>query len=342
MSARENKSRNGRRARTQTRNETDAQTTTPPLVENAAPEKEQSIMSQLLDQQSVRFAAPFVGAAGGALAATIAVERFGMRREVATIGGAVLAIAAAQGQTGLARSLLDGAAMAGVCLGVAEILRAAHPAWIFGNQPTSIPQRQAAPPPANAVTREEFENALQGIHAAHSAELAKREEAHVAQMRDAQTTMHDLLDRLRNADAEIARLRTVEIANDRRRRRQGPIAATRTADDDEVAPLALADVGEPTPDATTTESEEVNSTDAAQATEASEPTEADVDADALAHMREVYALLDDNERRRLSTIVATAPKDVLAREQENLLAMSPADAVAYLRSSVFPAARLVV
>src|SRR5215468_1283529 len=132
MRARANQSRNGRRAGTQTRSETSAETPTwiAPLVENPAREKEQSIMSQVLEHQILKFAAPFVGAAGGALAATIAVERFAMRREVATLGGAALAIAAAQGQTGLARSLLDGAAMAGVCLGVAEILRATHPAWI--------------------------------------------------------------------------------------------------------------------------------------------------------------------------------------------------------------------
>jgi hypothetical protein len=130
------KSRNsGRRrqpnapTRSETANGTTAVTTS---VEETPPEKENSIMAQLIEHESVKIAAPFLGAASGALAATIAVERFGVRREVATFGGAVLAFAASQGQSGIVRSILDGAAMAGVCLGVVELLRANRPVCAFG------------------------------------------------------------------------------------------------------------------------------------------------------------------------------------------------------------------
>jgi hypothetical protein len=198
--------------------------------------------------------------------------------------------------------------------------------------PAPTPQRQADPP-LDAVTRADLEKALQGIHAGHTAELAKRDEAHLAQMRDAQATMHDLLERLRNADAEIARLRRMEMARDRR---DGAMQATAHAA--ETPALPFADVHE-TETEIVAPSPDVEPSNDNGATE--DATDTEVDADALAHMREVYALLDDDERSRLSTIVATAPKDVLAHEQETLLSMSPTDGVAYLRASVFPTASLV-
>jgi hypothetical protein len=233
------------------------------------------------------------------------------------------------------RSILDGAAMAGVCLGVVELLRANRPVWAFGNQPVTAPApHRQADPPVDAVTRADLEKALQAIHATHTAELAKRDDAHLAQMRDAQATMHDLLERLRNADGEIARLRRMEIARDRR-----DAAMQTTVHAAETPASAFADLHDVATETVEPSQEVEPSNDNAAAEE--EATDADVDADALAHMREVYALLDDDERSRLSTIVATAPKDVLAGEQETLLSMSPTDGVAYLRASVFPTASLV-
>jgi hypothetical protein len=116
--------------------------------------KEQSIMSQLLETEIVKTAAPFVGAAGGALVATIAIERFGMRREVATFGGAVLAIAAAQSQPGVIRSVLEGAAIAGfvsassswsVIYGRAGPSRRLHPS-------SSTARHRRRPMPSHAPT----------------------------------------------------------------------------------------------------------------------------------------------------------------------------------------------
>lgn len=48
----------------------------------------------------------------------------------------------------------------------------------------------------------------------------------------------------------------------------------------------------------------------------------------------IYPLLDEDERRRWSTMVATMPKEELARIQRQLSRYTPLEGVAYLRSTV--------
>jgi hypothetical protein len=55
-------------------------------------------------------------------------------------------------------------------------------------------------------------------------------------------------------------------------------------------------------------------------------------------MVEIYPLLDENERRRWSTMVATMPTDELARIQPELMRGAPADGAPFLRSSVLSSA----
>ena len=243
--------------------------------------------------------APMIGAAGGALAVTVAVERFGVKREVAAFAGAIVALVASRRASGAARVGLEAAAAAGVCLGIAEIVRKLRPHVIYGNQPSHREApRQAAPPP-DAITRADFDKALQSVQTSTEAQLAEREQAHLA-------TVHDLLDRLRRAEAENKRLRA---AKSERPSRDAAV----------LVPVA--------------HEEMVAANDVSAAADVSET---DVDPAMVEHMQAIYASLDGDERRRWSTMVATMPKDDFAQIRAELLQRTPTEAVAYLRSRVFP------
>lgn len=257
-----------------------------------------SVMELIGEHQLVQLLAPIVGAAGGVVAATVAVERFGVKREVATLGGATAAVMAAQQANGVLKAVLEGAAAAGIALALADMLQLARPKLIFGDRPAPEPQRQTAPP--DAITRGDLEKALQRLQSEHE-----------AQRRELEATVHQLLDRLRTANAEIERLRG---GGDRRDASAGE---PNVLDEGELVSSRLAD-GVPT-----------------------EITEAELDPASLDHLRSIYSQLDDSERRQLSSMIATLPKDALERAQQQLFAMSPDEAVAYLRAAVFSTARPV-
>ena len=243
--------------------------------------------------------APVIGAAGGALAVTVAVERFGVKREVAAFGGAIVAFVASRRASGAARAGFEAAAAAGVCLGIAEIVRKLRPHVIYGSQP-SHPEtpRQAAPPP-DAITRADFDKALQSVQTSNEARVAEREEAHLA-------TVHDLLDRLRSAEAENERLRTASSEH------LSPDAAG-------LVPIA--------------HEEMVAANDVGTATDVSET---DDDPARVEHMQAISASLDEDERRRWSKLAATMPEDDLTQIKAELRRRTPVEAVAFLRSRVFP------
>lgn len=113
----------------------------------------ESMLAQLAENEVVKKATPFIGAAGGALAVTVATERYGVKREVATFGGAALALAASQSVTGLPRDLLQAAATAGVCLVVVEVLQTLRPAWLYRQPAKHEPELRQATPPPDAITR---------------------------------------------------------------------------------------------------------------------------------------------------------------------------------------------
>jgi hypothetical protein len=220
--------------------------------------------------------APILGAAGGTIVVTIAVEKFGIRRPVAAFGTAAVSLIAARSAKGAARAGLEAAAIASICIGVTEVLaRIRKP-----NQQRVAPAAQqfkpAAPPapPRDAVTSSEFRNALATIEAKHQADVTRREEANRA-------TIHTLLAQLRGAqEAKKPRLHVVDVSS------------------------------EPPPDARAV----------------------------VARMAAIYPLLDENERRRWSSMVATMPTQELTRIQRELMRRTPDEGAAFLRSTVLATA----
>ena len=144
--------------------------------------------------------APILGAAGGTVVVTIAVEKFKLKRPVAAFGTAAVSLIAARNANGAARAAFEAAAIAGICIGVTEMLARLRQPKV---QPQQVPPtRQAAPPP-DAVTPKEFRDALANVQAKHEADIARREEAHRA-------TLHSLLKELR--DTQQYRRPVVDIS----------------------------------------------------------------------------------------------------------------------------------
>jgi hypothetical protein len=122
------------------------------------------------------FVAPILGAAGGTLVVTIAVEKFKIKRPVAAFGTAALSLIAARSAKGAARAGLEAAAIASICIGVAEVLaRLKKPNQQSAASPVQ-PSKSSVQPqvPPDAVTSSELRNALATIKAKHEADVAER------------------------------------------------------------------------------------------------------------------------------------------------------------------------
>lgn len=215
-----------------------------------------------------RIVAPILGAAGGTIAVTIAVEKLKLKRPVAAFGTAAVSLIAARKSTGAARAAFEAAAIAAVSIGVTELV-----ARLRKPKAAPAPAVRQAAPPLDAVTPTEFRHALATIQAKHEADVAQREEAHRA-------TIHSLLAQLRGAQpATKQRVRVVDVSS------EAPDTAT-----------------------------------------------------VAQRMAEIYPLLHDDERRRWSAMVANMPMEELARIQRELIRRTPAEGVAFLRSSVLSTA----
>jgi hypothetical protein len=147
--------------------------------------------------------APILGAAGGTVVVTIAVEKFKLKRPVAAFGTAAVSLIAAHNTNGAARAAFEAAAIAGMCIGVTEMLARLRQPKVQPQQ--APPPRQAAPPP-DAVTPKEFRETLASVQAKHEADAARREEEHRA-------TLHGLLKQLRDAQQAKRRMPVVDVSS---------------------------------------------------------------------------------------------------------------------------------
>lgn len=160
--------------------------------------------------------------------------------------------------------------------------------------------------------------------------------------------VRDLVTQLRDAQVEVQRLREAEAAYLHERE----VAAAEAV----IARNAAAyDVGSFGAD----ESETVETDDSANASidasmdAADEPATAapveetalppvttpdgvTIPPDVVDHFAAIYALLDGDERQRLSSVVARLPKSDLASAEVRLMQMEPQAAVDYLRTTLFP------
>jgi hypothetical protein len=164
--------------------------------------KSNSVMSEFLENELVQTLAPVAGAAGATIAITVATERFGLDRDLVTLGGAAFAFFAASNTNGLTRDVLIGAATAGAALGVAEILKTLRPKWAFGEQPEPAPE----PAKPEGITRADLDKAIDEVRTKYEAQIAEREKAHEAQMRELQSMVRTLALQLRHANETIEQL----------------------------------------------------------------------------------------------------------------------------------------
>jgi len=251
---------------------------------------------------------------------------------------------------------------AGASMTVVELLRAHRPHAIFGEQPPAA-HRQAAPPP-EAITREDLLAAIAEMQAKNAAANAERDKAQTDLIQQMKSLMDSLVTQLRTAKREIESLRAMNVEHRRARNANvSQLAEARARAAQLEHELAMRDVEmDDADDSTEIEtSDEVEASDDAEAaTESDEnpiadPVNANVDSAAevplrdaeaknnespetLAHFQAISALLNDDDRRQLSALIATMPKDVVERAQARMTAMSPAEAVVYLRTVVFPSA----
>jgi hypothetical protein len=307
-----------------------------------------SIIGQLADHPTTLLVAPLVGAVGGAVAATAAIERLGVRREVATVGGAMIAFMAARNTSGVAKAVLGGVAIGGLSVGVVELLRTHRPEAIFGKQAApAVEHRQAAPLP-DAITRTDLVAAIADVQARNAAASVARDKAQLEVMEQMKTMIEDLVGKLRSAQSEAESLRAAAKAYDEERNATlgalGEATARAAQFEATIDSYAIA--------ADDAQAAHVGSVEdsVSESGEAAPPVVAnaggagaiaDMTPDTVAHFQAISALLDDEDRTKLSTLVATMPKDVVEREQEKLATLPPADAVAYLRETVFPTLRVV-
>jgi hypothetical protein len=88
--------------------------------------------------------APFVGAAGAAVAIAIATERAAGKRQTVALGGAAIAFAFSQATSGATRAFFQGAAIAGIGVAIAE--------WVGLLRQGAAPSSNAVPGPQRSKT----------------------------------------------------------------------------------------------------------------------------------------------------------------------------------------------
>src|SRR6185312_8386047 len=107
--------------------------------------------------------APLLGAAGAAVAFSVAAERFAIKRQTAALGCAAVAFGLSQATSGAARALFQGAALAGIGLAIVELVRT-----LRQDRPAATPSG-VTQQPADAITRSELQAAFAAAQPQHVA-----------------------------------------------------------------------------------------------------------------------------------------------------------------------------
>lgn len=236
------------------------------------------------------------GAAGAAIGIPAAAQRFGVRNEVAAFGAAATAFVAARVSSGVARALFDSAAIAGVCLGVAEIVRRMQQAALVADKAQSrepaCSTDQRKPPAPEAASEK-----APRIPSSPPVATETRNDGAA-----------ECLPLVRKSDASLPSFR--ESASTPCGRESNSTSSAGLDGKGSATSLSAA---------------------AAKLSPASERiSQAQID-----HYLAIYARLDDVERSELSTLLATLPAYELKRVEAQLLGKTPVEAVDFLRGSVF-------
>jgi hypothetical protein len=250
--------------------------------------------------------AALVGAAGAAVAITVATKRLAWQRERAAFGGAAIAFAASRATTGAARALFEGATLVGIGLGIAELVR------LIGQPAEATLQHHPATPPSDKIRRADLERAIAEVQARNAAAASDRDDIRATLERDLQTIVREEL------GAAKARSAQAHTAVSERREQ-----SLRTVESIVEAPPMD---GEPS----RVDEENENRIETHRHA-------VEVAPDAVEHLIAMNSLLEDSERQTLSTANATAPMDVVEARRDELLRRPPADAVDYLRRVELPA-----
>jgi hypothetical protein len=271
--------------------------------------------------QTIESLMPLVGAAGGAIALEVVSQRVPLKKDALAAVGAGLAFLAGTNATGSTRQLAMGAAAGGACYAIVEALRSRRPKAIYGEpKPVEAATRQAAP---SGISREEFQQALDNLaqqRDAQIAEIKKQSDDAVEKLRTAyetriaemQTTIHSLLQQLRDASAARAAARNAG------RRRVPPVHAQQApVGVVEEAPALVVEAAPPAVEAPPV------------VVDLEPPTD-----EATARLAVIYSQLTDDEVERLREILTNLAVDALAVAQAHLLSLSTNEAVAYLRDHV--------
>lgn len=282
------------------------------------------------DNEVVKTYAPLVGAAAGSLAITAAVERYGVPREKLAFAGAAAAFVMAQnGEAGAIKSALTGAAAAGVCIGIIELLEQHRPKFLFGDKP----RRDAAPMPSpDAISRDDLAKALSDLQVQLTAQAREREEALSKQLSEMGDMVRDLVRQLKEAHAEINRLHA-EAARRRsrdaaRRARMYSVPPERPS----VAPSANDNhVATQPPSAVEAQATAEIVEETSVPAEPASPSAVVVTTEEIDSMPAVYALLDAEERKQLSTCIAALPSDEAEQLRAKCAGADPRDVAATLR-----------
>jgi hypothetical protein len=292
-------------------------------------DEEQTMLSKINEHEIARTVAPLVGAAGGTLVITAAVERLGVPRARISLGGAALAVTLARNVDGAIKDALTGAAAAGVCLGILELLENHRPKFLYGDKPKEATSTR---PPADTISRADLAKALAELHEKLAAQAREREEAHLKETQELHAIVRDLLARLTAANAEIERLHAAA-------RRRSRDASARPHLRQPAPPVEIADAEVPMQPVV-----ESDATSATAASEEKQPVAATAEvapaADGIApedveRMQAVYALLDADERKSLSTLMASMPAEDAEQIRAGFARLDPAEAVAFLRRTFF-------
>jgi hypothetical protein len=264
--------------------------------------------------------AALIGAASGAAAVTLATNRFAWPRDRVAFSAAALAFAASRATGGAARAAFEGATLAAIGLGIAELVRSLGASAEQAQQPT-----QATPPP-EAIKRADLETAIADVQAKNTAVAEERDEAHVAQVRQIEAMVSPLVEELRRVRTENAELRAT-LSTQASREAMAP---------EKARPTPNASVTPTRRGSCATAAATVPDAGAARAPLKTVDLNSLLEPDAVQHLMSIFDVLDPDERRLLSTMNATAPANVADGIRAELLARSPAAAADYLRRCVFP------
>jgi hypothetical protein len=278
--------------------------------------EEKTMLSKIKKNTTANAVAPLLGAAGGTLIMTAAVERFGIPRERITLGGAMLAVLAARNTDGAIRDALTGVAAAGASLAMQQLLERLRPKLIYGDKPKPT----SAPP--DAISREDLAKALAELSVKHQAEAHAREEASRKEKEQVLALVRDLAARLAAANAEIERLYGGEHSRNASVEAQ-PAATTQNPATEHERDAKDANA----PSAVALEMPPLDSFgEMSAADEPSAPPKS------LDRLLEIASYLAPHEREQLQSFVVSVPEDLFRQAQVHLLSLPIDDAVRELRT----------